>query len=452
MVQQSNQDRDLQPSSREELTRNIIAALAVSFVALALGAAFGVLSGRGAFAGMISAAIIPIITSAFGGTPVQVSGPTAPMSTVTAVVVAFAYDDFTRSFPGYPAEQFISLAILASSAFLFLAAALRLGRWIGFIPNLVVSGFMNGIAVLIWMQVVSRMGGYSDKAYGGGPLANTLVGLGTLALVFSVPKFAKAYLPPQLVTFLSGTLVALAVMSPVAHYLAPQVERVDLPSLDQIGHPLELIYSYLPQIDGLTLEIVGHAAYFGFQLALLAYLDTLLTSIVVDRITGVPTQRNRELVAQGGANGVVALLGGIPGAQATIRCLLQLDEGATRRWSGVLAGVLVLVEMLIFRDSISLIPLAVLGGILVKVGFDVFDWRPVRLYVAGFSAKDSEVGPQRVSHRQMAMILGTTLVTAAWNLNAAVLSFTVLFYVLQKFEFYLPDLSPAKREGLEDEP
>jgi SulP family sulfate permease len=126
---------------------------------------------------MLSAAIIPIITSALGGTPVQTSGPTAPMSTLTAVLVAFAYDDFVRLHPEYPAEQFISLAIFATAVILLLAAALRLGRFILLVPNLVASGFMNGIAVLIWWDILGRLGGFSEKAYGGGPTVNVLLGL-----------------------------------------------------------------------------------------------------------------------------------------------------------------------------------------------------------------------------------------------------------------------------------
>jgi len=443
--EKGSKDDSQHPAAKSsDILQNVVAGLAVSFVALILGAAFGVLSGRGAFAGMLSAAIIPIITSALGGTPVQMSGPTAPMSALTAVLVAFAYDDFARLPPEYPTEQFISLAIFATAVILLLAAALRLGRFILLVPNLVVSGFMDGIAILIWWDIIDRLGGFSEKAYGGGPTVNILLGLFTVAIVFATPGLAHRYLPAKWASICSGTLVALLVMSSVAHFVASSAERVVLPSIDQLGHPMEMIAGYVPRLDGLSAGICARALGFGLQLALLAYLDTLLTALVVDQITKKPTEQNRELAAQGLATFAVGVLGGIPGAQATIRCLLILKEGATRRWSGMLAGVFVLSEML-FRDLIALVPLCVLGGILIKVGWDVFDWTPVRLYLLSGARK------RLVSHRQMLVIAGTTLVTVAVNLNVAVILFTILFYLLRKLGVVY-DLSLAKMEGLEDEP
>ena len=124
------------------------------------------------------------------------------------------------------------------------------------------------------------------------------------------------------------------------------------------------------------------------QLAMLAYLDSLLTALVVDKKltekTGVVerTNQNRELGAQGVANAVVSLFGGIPGAQATIRSVLILNENATLRLAGVSVGVFVAIEMLLLQDYLSLIPKAVFTGVLFKVGYDVFDWPPVTTWLA----------------------------------------------------------------------
>ena len=106
---------------------------------------------------------------------------------------------------------------------------------------------------------------------------------------------------------------------------------------------------------------------FSLQLAMLCYLDTLLTSLVVDKLNGEQTAKNKELAAQGLANGAVTLFGGLPGAQATIRSVLILKEGATMRLAGISAGIFVIIEMLLLQKLVKLIPQAVFCGILFKV-------------------------------------------------------------------------------------
>ena len=131
------------PSAKTDLFRNIVVGLAVSFVALSLGAAFGILSGRGAFAGMVSAGIISVITSLLGGTRVQCSGPTAPMSVVAATVIAVAYEQIAEKVPGLVPDHFINTVFLLAGMLMLVMAVLRLGRFITMVPNVVISGFMN---------------------------------------------------------------------------------------------------------------------------------------------------------------------------------------------------------------------------------------------------------------------------------------------------------------------
>ena len=142
------------------LIHNAVVGLAVSFVALSLGAAFGILSGRGAFAGMLSAGVIAVITSMLGGTRVQCSGPTAPMSVVAAVVISVAYDKLSSQLPSVNPEHFVNAVFLMSGFLLVIMAILRIGRFITVVPNVVVSGFMNGIAVLIWIAQTKKLFGY----------------------------------------------------------------------------------------------------------------------------------------------------------------------------------------------------------------------------------------------------------------------------------------------------
>ncbi len=436
--------------------QNLIAALAVSFVALSLGAAFGVFSGRGAFAGMISAAIIPIVTSVFGGTRVQTSGPTAPMTTITATVVAFAHDGFARQHPDYSADQFLSLVIFATAVILIVAGLLRLGRFIERVPRAVVSGFQNGIAILIWVAVVKRLFGLAGESpYEGGAGANGAVLLLTVVIVFLTPQVTRRFVAEKLAALLSGTVIAVAIVSAVAFFLFPGVERISLPATAEfLGGLGGLMLSFIPR--SFPLPVLALAFKYGFILALLAYLDSLLTALVVDKLTGEETDRRKELIAQGLSAAAVVPFGGIPGAQATIRSVLIIKEGATMRIAGVMVGVFALAEMLMLRDLIVKIPQAVLGGVLIKVGYDVFDWKPVLLYLKRL-IRDRESRLRRlitvsgqVGHGAMFFVLGTTLVTVVKDLNTAVIVFTALFYVVNFEKQRVADVEEEGTEGLED--
>jgi SulP family sulfate permease len=157
-------------------------------------------------------------------------------------------------------------------------------------------------------------------------------------------------------------------------------------------------------------------------------------------MTGEKTKPNQELAAQGLAHVAVALVGGIPGAQATIRSVLLVKEGAAWRWVGVLVGILALIEMLVFQGYIRLIPQAVFSGVLIKVGYDVFDWEPIVAWLRGPSSasKIAEEGDEstasrrptmRVSTLDLVFVFGTCLLTVFVDLNVAVALFTTLFYL-----------------------
>ncbi len=428
--------------NRKELIENIIAGLTVSFVALSLGAAFGLLSGRGAFAGMLSASLIATITALLGGTRVQCSGPTGPMTAVTAVVVAAAHDRFKAGLPdGISPDHAINVAILMMAGIILLFALFRLGRFAAYVPNVVVSGFMNGIAIIIWQDQVNKLVGWGGVARFEGALTeNVVLFLLSVVLVFTLPRLTRTFLP-KFESILSATILTLIIATAVAMIFGLDVQRVHLSaSLKSVSDVTDLVAAQWPA--NWSSEVLRFAFPFALQLAFLAYLDTMLTSLVVDKMTGEETRPNKELAAQGIAGGVVALVGGLPGAQATIRSVLIINEKGTLRLAGVLVGVFALIEMILFQDAINLIPQAVFAGILVKVGYDVFDWQPVRLYLKEifrvpsvvlhdfFSRHNDE--PIFVTNREILIIAGTTAVTVIWDLNLAVAAFTALFYLHNK--------------------
>ncbi len=449
--------------SWEAVLHNVIIGLTVSFVALSLGAAFGVLSGRGAFAGMIAAGIIAFITAALGGTRIQCSGPTAPMSAVSAIVVAHAFEHTFGDATTYDPNHFITTVFVMSGAIMCLMGILRLGRFITVVPNVVISGFMCGIAVLIWVGQAQKLFGIGDEPFGGPMLYNIMVAGLTLLIIVRMPLLLSR-LAPRLAKYLPGTLIAIVAMTAVSAVLDLPIERVRIDTtIEGLSDLSALVAAQIPQ--EITTAMLLAALPFALQLAVLGFLDTLLTTLVIDKMSGERSRQNKELLGQGIANAASGLAGGIPGAQATIRSVLMIKEGATLRLAGIAVGVFVIIEMLMFQNLVSYIPQAVFAGVLLKVGHDVFDYQPFRLYlnqiVRGSPAMTRLVPryPEErifVSHMEMLLVLGTTVITVLYDLNVAVVGFTVAFYLLNRTVFVsrpIKDLKPIlEGEGFADEP
>jgi SulP family sulfate permease len=411
-----------------KFSADLTAGLAVSFAAISLGAAFGVMSGRGAFAGMIGAAVIPIIASIFGGTRIQASGPTAPMTAVSALSVAFAYDTFPDQ---ALAEQFVTLIFIMNALCLIVLGLLGVGKLIRLVPNVVILGFMNGIAFLIWADQFARVFaiGEDNEPLLGGIGINLILALITFALIYGIIwGVKKLSIRPQIRSFISGVLWSIILMTAVAILFNFNIEKVELgASVESVGAYFAMLGSYFPGSAIVQWDYLWMAAPFALQLTLLAYLDSLLTALVVDRITREKSKLNKELVAQGLANGTSALLQGIPGAQATIRSVLLIKEGARSRLAGVLIGVFALISILLLKDYLTLVPAAVFIGVLLKAGLDVCDKDFITSY---FSRRWFT---NRVRNMQFLFILYTTVVTIVVDLNIAVVTGTILFYIARRF-------------------
>jgi SulP family sulfate permease len=418
---------------------DLLSGLTVSFAALSLGAAFGVMSHRGAFAGMIGSAIIPIITSVFGGTRIQASGPTAPMTAITALIISFAYEKFEsiNVLTGpllekkIAPEQFITLTILLSAIFIIFAGIFKLGRFIKIVPQVVVLGFMNGIAVLIWVGQIKKLFGLGDKVVIGGELlTNIIIAFGTFGSIYLIPFILKKLnVPSKFTRFVPAIFITIISVTIYTSFSAVDVEHVSLgTTVSSFGEFTDLLIMYFPSDFSLfTTSDLLLSVKFAFQLCLLAYLDSLLTSLIVDKMTKESTDPNKELVAQGLANGVSGLLQGIPGAQATIRSVLLIKEGGKTRLAGIFVGVFTLAGFVLFSDLIVLITSAVFVGVLFKAGLDVFDRDFPGAY---FKYKWYK---SKVHNIQFAFILYTTLITVLIDLNVAVISGTILFYLGKKY-------------------
>ncbi|MCA3580506.1 MAG: SulP family inorganic anion transporter, partial [Bradyrhizobium sp.] len=338
------------------LKGDLSGGLVAGVIALPLALAFGVQSGLGAAAGLYGAIALGILAAALGGTRTQASGPTGPMTVVSASVVATAIAT-TGS-----VEAGLGIALLAFLCGGILQVVLGLvgvGKYVKFFPYPVVSGFMSGVGlIIIVLQIWPFLGSASPKS----PLevftriaepiaavnwSAVMLGAITVAVYYLFPRVTKA-VPNVLVALLVGTLVAV-------------FADLDVPNVGAIpsaipGLQLDQMFSVSPEHYPL---IIG----FGVTLALLGSIDSLLTSVIADNITKTKHDSRRELIGQGIGNSVAAIFGGIPGAGATKGTVVNINAGGTTRLSGVVHGLFLLAVLLGLGRFAGYIPLSVLAGL-----------------------------------------------------------------------------------------
>jgi len=419
----------------KHLKGDLFGGITAGIVALPLALAFGVSSGLGPSAGLYGAIFVSFFAALFGGTNTQISGPTAPMTAVSMVVIAgivAAFDgDVSKALPAI-----LTVFLLAGLMQVGLGL-LGLGKYIKYIPYPVVSGFMTAIGVIILItQILPSIGYYpkEDAAFveqfkphaeeiildnilkeeaGEGILVledfketikraeNTtqtqilkesqtlaksdasgvlgtlkilpralqhinwlelLLALGTIIIIFGFKKIT---------TKVPSTLVALLVMSGIAVGFGLDYRPIqEIPS----GLPL-------PNLGIFTefkLNSITPYVFTALTLALLGAIDSLLTSVVADNMTKTKHKPNKELIGQGIGNSIGALFGGIPGAGATIRTVVNINAGGKTRISGMIAGLMLLIILLALGPIASQIPAAVLAGILVTVGIGVMDYKGLK--------------------------------------------------------------------------
>ena len=339
------------------LRGDIFGGLTAGVVALPLALAFGEASGAGPIAGVYGAILVGFFAALFGGTPSQISGPTGPMIVVFAGVFASLRGDLSLVFA----------TVILAGLIQILFGVLGFGQYIRLVPYPVVSGFMSGIGCIIIALQLARLFGHEPQ--GGGTIPALLevpnaisnpnvealgIGVLTLAMVFLWPASWGRYLPGPLAALIVGTVVSLGLSN--------------VPVLGAI--PTGLPEFIMPSLSNDTVLIVFEAA---LILAILGAIDSLLTSLVADNMTRTRHRSNRELIGQGVGNVAAGFFGGIPGAGATMRTVVNIRTGGVTKISGMLHSLLLLAVVLILAPLASKIPHAVLAGILVKVGYDIID-------------------------------------------------------------------------------
>ncbi len=446
------------------LRGDLLGGLTAGIVALPLALAFGVSSGLGPSAGLYGAIFLSFFAALFGGTPTQISGPTAPMTAVSMVVIATIISVHNGSVE--KALPYILAVFLLSGLLQILLGLAGIGKYIKYIPYPVVSGFMTAIGVIILITQILPVIGYDVKKDSEyieqfKPLAEEHIlekilveesnegllvledfeetikragevneasiyeealnlaknsasgvigtlktlpraagGINWIELILALSTIAIIYGFKRITTAIPSTLVALMVVS-----LAAIGFGIDYRSIQQIpeGFPV-LQWTLFSEFSFLG---VLPYVFTALTLALLGAIDSLLTSVVADNLTKTRHLPNKELIGQGIGNSIAALFGGIPGAGATIRTVVNIQSGGKTKLSGMVAAIVLLVILLILSPLASQIPAAVLAGILVTVGIGVMDYKGLKAL-------------KKIPKTEVAVMVVVLLLSVFWNLVYAV--------------------------------
>ncbi|TYB75938.1 SulP family inorganic anion transporter [Bizionia saleffrena] len=448
--------------------------ITAGIVALPLALAFGVSSGLGPSAGLYGAIFISFFAALFGGTSTQISGPTAPMTAVSMVIIAgiIAANDgsLEKALPAI-----LTVFLLAGIMQVGLGV-LGLGKYIRYIPYPVVSGFMTAIGVIILLtQILPSLGYYpkedldfvnqfkpqaeavilenllKEEANNGVLVledfsttinnaesiteadiikeSETLAAKETSGVIGAIKALPRAlnnilwlevilalgtiiiiYGFKKITTKVPSTLVALVIMSGIAFGFG-----LDYRPIEEIPGGIPI-----PRVDIFTEFSLGTITPYIFTaltLALLGAIDSLLTSVVADNMTKTKHKPNKELIGQGIGNSVAAFFGGIPGAGATIRTVVNIKSGGKTKLSGMIAGVLLLFILLALGPVASKIPAAVLAGILITVGIGVMDYKGLK--AIPYLPKDMNLLGLKLSSEVLIMLI-VLLLSTFWDLIYAV--------------------------------
>jgi len=443
---------------------DLFGGVTAGIVALPLALAFGVSSGLGPSAGLYGAIFVSFFAALFGGTNTQISGPTAPMTAVSMVIIAgiVAHNDGNVA-QALPA---ILTVFLLAGLMQIVLGWIGLGEYIKYIPYPVVSGFMTAIGVIILVtQILPSLGYYpkEDVEYvnqfkpiaeelilenilrdeaGEGILvledfketvrrannisqaqilkeSQTIAGSeasGVLGALKVMPRALKninwmefwlslftiiiIFGFKKITTKVPSTLVALVVMSAIAMGFG-----MDYVPIEEI--PSGLPIPNLGIFTNFDLASVAPYIFTALTLALLGAIDSLLTSVVADNMTKTRHKPNKELVGQGIGNTIGALFGGLPGAGATIRTVVNINAGGKTRISGMIAGIMLFVITMAFAPLASEIPAAVLAGILITVGISVMDYKGLKAI-------------PNMPRSEVVIMLIVLILSSVWNLVYAV--------------------------------
>ena len=376
--------------SRETFMKDLMAGIIVGIVALPLAIAFGIASGVTPEKGIITAIVAGFLISLLGGTKVQIGGPTGAFIVIIYGIV---------NNPEYGLQGLLIATILAGIILIALGA-FRLGVVIKFIPYPIIIGFTAGIALTIFTTQISDILGLTGTALsttgelirvplktpgdfvgkwisyaeniGTFNLWNFLVAIGSLLIIILSPKALKKVpglnkIPGSLYGILLGTLAVLI------------MKQYGIEGIDTIGDRFH-IQAQLPKmvVPSITFELIQQLMPVAFTIAILGAIESLLSATVADGVISDKHDSNMELIAQGVANMVTPLFGGIPATGAIARTMTNINNGGRTPIAGIIHAVVLLAILLLLMPYAEYIPMASLAAVLVVVAYNMSGWRTIR--------------------------------------------------------------------------
>lgn len=411
--------RDDYPNISRTWTRDVLAGVTVAVVALPLALAFGVASGMGATAGLVTAVVAGAIAAIFGGSNFQVSGPTGAMTVVLVPLVAT-----------HGQSAAITVAVLAGILVIAMGL-LNLGRVITLIPWPVIEGFTVGIALIIALQQIPYALGVSES-YATNTALNAVISMGHLS-ASAIPDLTIAVVTVVLIVLIARIRRSLpaSLMAIIATTTVVWLSGAHVTTVGVIPHHLPA--PMLPELSPATVQTLFGSA---VAVAILAAIESLLSAKVADGMAdGRPTATNRELFGQGLANVGSGLFGGMPATGAIARTAVNVRAGATSRLSAIVHSLILLLIILVAANLVAQIPLAALGGVLLVTAYRMVEPRTI----------SSLLGSSRSDR---AIFLATAAATIAFDLILAIEIGVVLAAVVALVK--LSRTSTASQEPLPD--
>jgi SulP family sulfate permease len=356
--------------SRERFLSDLMAGIIVGIVALPLAIAFGIASGCSPEQGLITAIIGGFIVSALGGSNVQIGGPTGAF----IVIVYGIIQNF-----GYAG---LAIATVMAGIMLMVMGLLRLGTIIKFIPYPIVVGFTSGIALTIFSTQIKDLFGLKTGNLPADFLSKWAIyvehfpTMNLWPLIIGIASIAIIAYMPRISTKIPGSLVAIITMTAAVLLLK---EYMGIKSIETIGDRF-IINAGLPQPQPLTfsMDTINRLLPSAFTIAMLGAIESLLSATVADGATGDKHNSNTELIAQGAANVIVPIFGGIPVTGAIARTMTNINNGGRSPISGIIHAITLLLILLCLGPLTKHIPMACLAGVLIIVSYNMSEWRTFR--------------------------------------------------------------------------
>ncbi len=385
--------------TKQQFYADLMAGIIVGIVALPLAIAFGIASGVTPEKGLFTAIIAGFIISFFGGSRVQIGGPTGAFIVIVYGII----------------QQYgitgLAIATMIAGVMLIAMGVLRLGVVIKFIPYPVVVGFTSGIALTIFATQIKDLFGLqidqvpADFIHKWAVYAKHISTINLWSMVIGIISIVIIFLMPKISKKIPGSLIAIIVMTLVVYFLR---NHFGIQGIETIGDRFT-INAALPKAaaPAIDFDAIRTLLPVAFTIAMLGAIESLLSATVADGVTGDRHDSNTELIAQGIANVVTPIFGGIPATGAIARTMTNINNGGRTPVAGIIHAVVLTLILLFLGNLTKHIPMACLAGVLVVVAYNMSEWRTFKSLM-------------RNTKSDVAVLLTTFLLTVIFDLTIAI--------------------------------